>query len=477
MRRGKDKMDVEGESQNYKNKYVVLSVTTLAQLMAAIDATIVFLAVPSMGRYFTANASYMTIFVVSYIIATTALLLPTGAIGQRYGRKSPFLLGFTVFALSSLAIAFSPSILWAIIFRAIEGVGAALMLTMAIPLLLNAFPPEERGKAVGISSTSWSIGALLGPIVGGFLVSLAWQYIFLINVPIGFAGLILGIKRIPAEKGLTTVKINKVNVVGFLLFLVPLVIGIAFLNIYWIILSAVMLPVFIFTQRGHPLVPVELLSNRKYYPIVTAAAMQGISFMGVLYVLSVFLQSDLGMSSVRAGLAVAPFPAASIIGTPLGGYLLDRFKRGGSLMIFSLTLQGVSIIAVSALLNNLHSLMLPLVFAGLGGSIFWSVSTTMSVDVSGNIYRNMASGTLFTVRNGALIVGIALLPVFISLFSGNSSGSLFIFGTAESLFEPARGYLVFLGALPIASSILIVLTRKRLESSKMKKESEAESAA
>lgn len=470
-------MNGEEQKQDYKNKYVVLSVTTLAQLMAAIDATIVFLAVPSMGRYFSANASFMTMFVVSYIIATTALLLPTGAVGQRYGRKTPFLLGFAVFALSSFAIAFSPNILWAIIFRAVEGVGAALMLTMAIPLLLNAFPPEERGKAVGISSTSWSIGALMGPIVGGFLVSLAWQYIFLINVPIGFAGLVLGIKRIPAEKGLTSVKVNKVNVVGFLLFLVPLVIGIAFLNIYWIILSAVMLPVFIFTQRGRPLVPVELLANRKYYPIVTAAAMQGISFMGVLYVLSVFLQSDLGMSSVSAGLAVAPFPAASIIGTPLGGYLLDRLKKGGSLMFFSLALQGVSILIIAFMLKDFHTLIIPLVLAGLGGSIFWSVSTTMSVDVSGNKYRNMASGTLFTVRNGALIVGIALLPVFISFLSGNSSGSLLIFGTSESIFDPVRAYLVFLGALPVLSSILIGSTRKRWDSLRRKKGAEAESTA
>ena len=88
--------------------------TNLAQLMAAIDATIVFLAVPSVGKYFHTNAAYMTIFVVAYIISATALLLPSGAIGQRFGRRKPFLFGFVVFSLSSLAIVFSPTILWAI---------------------------------------------------------------------------------------------------------------------------------------------------------------------------------------------------------------------------------------------------------------------------------------------------------------------------------------------------------------------------
>ncbi len=469
-------MREEGKGPSYGNKYVVLSVTTLAQLMAAIDATIVFLAVPSMGRYFHTNASYMTMFVVAYIIATTSLLLPSGAIGQKLGRKFPFLLGFTVFALSSLAIAFSPTILWAIVFRAVEGAGAALMLTLAIPLLLKAFPPEERGKAVGISSTSWSIGALLGPIVGGYLVSFAWQYIFLINVPIGFAGLALGLKRIPKEEGLSTVNIRKINVVGFLLFLVPLVVGISFLNVYWIIGAAVMLPVFIVTQRGHPLVPVELFYNKKYYPIILAAALQGISFMGVLYVLSVFFQSDLGFTSVEAGLAIAPFPAASILGTPIGGFLLDRLKKGGSLMIFSLALQGISILVIAFMLRNLADMIIPLIAAGFGGSIFWSVSTTLSVDVSGDKYRNMASGTLFTIRNGALIVGIALLPVFISFFSGPSSGTLLIFGTSTSIFNPVHAYMIFLGALPICSSLIVGIARKRWDAVSDKRGIEAEGA-
>lgn len=433
----------------------MLSVTTLAQLMAAIDATIVFLAVPSMGRYFHTNASYMTMVVVAYIIATTSMLIPSGAIGQRFGRRGPFLWGFVIFALSSLAIVFSPNIFWAVAFRAIEGMGAALMLTLGIPILLKSFPPEQRGKAVGMSSTSWSIGALLGPIIGGYLVSFAWQYIFLINVPIGFIALILGLKRIPKESGLSTVKINKINVAGFLLFLVPLVIGISFLNIYWLIAAVASFPVFLLAQRGKPLVPAELLTNRKYYPIILSAAMQGIGFMGILYVLSVYFQSDLGLSSIAAGLAVSAFPAASILGTPAGGYLLDKTNRGGLLMFITMVLQGVSLLSIIFVLKNLTDMIIPLFIAGFGGSVFWSVSTTMSVDVAGDKFRNMASGTLFTVRNGALIVGIALLPVFISLYSpASASGTLLIFGTNSSIYEAVRNYVIFLSALSLVGAAI-----------------------
>lgn len=454
---------------NYRNKYIILSVTTLAQLMAAIDATIVFLAVPSMGRYFHTNASYMTMFVVAYIISTTALLLPSGTIGQKFGRKRPFLIGFLVFAFSSLAIAFAPDILWAILFRAIEGVGAALMLTLAIPLLLNSFPPEERGKAVGISSTSWSIGALAGPLLGGYLVLFAWQYIFLINVPIGIIGFLLGLERIPGERSNLIAKINKINVAGFLLFLVPLVIGISFLNIFWIIASVIMLPVFILTQKGHSLIPVQLLTNREYYPVVVSAALQGISFMGVLYVLSVFFQTDLDLSSLQAGIAVAPFTATSIIGTPIGGHLLDRTGKGGSIIVFSLLLQGAAVLSMAFLLQSTVSLIIPMIIAGFGGSVFWSVSTTLGIDVAGDRYRNMASGTLFTVRNGALIIGIALLPLFISFFSGSSTGSLLIFGRGINLLGPVHAYLILLGLLPLISSGLIASTKGRWDKPSLKK--------
>lgn len=470
--------EAENGNQSYRNKYFILSVTTLAQLMAAIDATIVFLAVPSMGKYFHTNASYMTIFVVAYIISATALLLPSGAIGQRFGRRKPFLFGFVVFSLSSLAIVFSPTILWAIFLRAIEGAGAALMLTLAIPLLLRAFPPEERGKAVGISSTSWSIGALLGPLLGGYLVSLGWQYIFLINVPIGFTGFLLGLKRIPGEASNHSAKIKKFNVFGFLVFLVPMVMGISFLNIYWIIGSFVMLPLFYFSQKGHPMVPVQLLNNRKFYPILISAALQGISFMGVLYVLSVFFQTDLGLTPIAAGLAVAPFPAASIIGTPMGGYLLDRTGRGGTLLTLSLVLQGFAVLYMAFSLNSTYDIILPLVLAGLGGSIFWSISTTLGVDVSGDRFRNIASGTLFTVRNGALIVGISLLPVFISYFTASGSpGSLLIFGHSVSLYGPVHAYMILLGALPLASSVLIAATIMRWERETELKSREVEDAS
>lgn len=446
---------------NYKDKYVVLSVTTLAQLMAAIDATIVFLAVPSMGVYFNTNVSYMTMFVVAYIISTTALMMPLGAIGQRYGRRRPFLLGFIVFAGSSLAIVFSPTILTAILFRAIEGAGAAMMLTLAIPLLLKAFPPEERGRAVGISSASWSIGALLGPLLGGYLVSFSWQYIFLINVPIGIAGFSMGLKRIPLESSNPLSTIKKINVLGFLIFMVPLVVGIAFLNLYVLIFSAIMFPVLLMSQRGHPLVPVELITNRKYYPILVSAALQGLSFMGVLYILSVYLQTNLGLSPMAAGLALTPFPVASIVGTPIGGHLLDRTGKGGTLLISSLMMLGLAILSIAFLLQSVLDLIIPLIFAGFGGSIFWAVSTTLGVDVAGDHFRNMASGTLLTVRNAVLIVGIALFPLFINFFSHSFAGNILGFAHRMNIFSSVHAYLILLGMTPLVGAALIATTRKR----------------
>src|SRR5579875_3232645 len=110
----------------------------------------------------------------------------------------------------------------AVIFRAVEGIGGGIMGTEGIPILLSAFPASEHGKAIGINSIAWSIGALVGPVLGGLLVTFDWRYIFLINIPIGLIAIILGLSNIPADSGDTLAKINLSNVIGFLLFIVPL---------------------------------------------------------------------------------------------------------------------------------------------------------------------------------------------------------------------------------------------------------------
>ena len=433
------------------NKYSVLSVTTLGSLMAAVDSTIVFLAVPAMARYFRTGVSLLTLVIVMYIVTQTAMMIPSGTIGNRLGMKRIYLLGFGIFSASSLIIALSPDISFAIFFRGVEGIGAGILGTLGFPILLRSFPFEERGKAIGINSVSWSVGALIGPLLGGFLVTYDWRYIFLINVPIGIAGLILGISRIPKDTGDRNVRLRPANFLTFLVFIIFVVMGISLLNYYYLLAGALMFVPFYIAEKRNPLIPPKLLRNRSYYPIVMASGLQGIGFFGTIYVLSVYFQSDLGVSPIIAGILVAGYPVASIIANPLGGSLLDRSGRGSSLLVIGLVLQGIGIMVAAFILPHRYILTVPLFVAGFGGSIYWAVSTTLGVDAAGREFRAMASGTLYTIRNLSLALGISLLPVFLDLFSSSSSSSVLILSSHVNMGTAAEYYLIFIAVASFAS--------------------------
>lgn len=451
------------------NKYAVLSVTTLGAMMAAIDSTIVFLALPDIGDHFAIGVDYLSLIVVMYLVATTTMMIPSVGLARRFGKKRLYLLGFLLFTVSSFLIVISPNILSVVVFRSLEGCGAGIMSSLGIPILMDAFEKGERGRAVGISSVSWSIGTLVGPVLGGLLVTYDWRYIFLINVPIGIAALVLGKERIPTDTEDKKQRIAVGNLAGFLVFVIPLVIGISFLNTYWLLAVALLSPIFLFTQARDPIVTRELLRNRSYMLILSSTALQALAFFGVLYALSIYFQNDLGMSPLLAGFALASYPVASMIASPLGGYLLDKTRRGAAIMISGVLLQGISIIIAALLLHNVQFVSLMLFLAGFGGSLYWSASTTVGIDVGPPWLRSAASGTMFTFRNIALIVGLAMLPVFITAADQTAVGSsLLILGKNINVVSAISNYILFTGLLSILAAVLIVpyhfsLKRKELD--------------
>lgn len=440
-----------------ESKYSVLSVTTLGALMAAIDSTIVFLALPDLGAYFHVGIEYLSLVIVMYLIATTALMIPSVGLANRFGKKRVYLLGFGLFTVSSFLIVVSPDILAVVALRAVEGAGAGIMASLGIPILMDAFGSGERGKAVGINSISWAIGTLVGPVLGGILVTLDWRYIFLINVPIGMAAMALGLERLPASEGNREQRVATANLAGFLLIIVPLVVGISFLSPYWLLGAAALAPVFLFTQRRQPIIPRELLRNRRYMLILGSTSFQALAFFGVLYALSIYFQNDLGMAPLVAGVALSSYPVASIVANPLGGYLLDKSGRGSLIMGAGVVLQGVSMMLVAFLLNDIPGVSLMLLLAGFGGSLYWAASTTLGIDIGAPRLRPAASGTLFTFRNIALVVGLALLPLFIAATSPSAARSgLLILDQNIDIARAVGTYVFFTGVLSMVAAALII---------------------
>ncbi len=438
-----------------EKKYRVLAVTTLSALMAALDSTIVYLALPAMGRTLDSGISYLTLIVVSYIISSTIMLIPSMEIIKRFGNKNFYILGFTIFVLSSFIISISFNITMVVLFRFIEGIGAGIMASSDIPIILNAFPGNERGKAIGINSVAWSMGTLIGPVVGGLLVLYSWRYIFLLNVPVGIVAIILAIKIIEKDRS-TKSDINITPSLSMAAFLIPLIIGISFINIKYIIIALIIFPLFIYIQYRKPLIDRELLKNRQFMFILIASFLEAFAFFSVLYALSLYFESDLRINSFSAGLILFTYPLGSIISSPLGGILFDRFKKSVIIMISGALMEVIPILFIAIYLKYIPYLLF---ISGFGGSLFWAPSTTLVIDALGKRYRNQANNSMFILRDIGLIMSISLLPLFIMYYSKVkvSIGSIFLDNISINIRSAVSSYLIFSALFSLSSIIFVIL--------------------
>src|SRR5512143_1781810 len=174
-------------------KWIVLSVTTIGALMAAIDSTIVILGLPDMMVKLHADLVEMIWVIMAYILVSTVFLLTFGRVADIFGRVRMYNLGFVVFTIGSALCGFSTSAGQLIFFRLIQGSGAAMMVVNSVAIITEVFPPNERGKALGINAITFSFGGVAGPVLGGLILTLAdWRWIFFINVPVGLFGAIWG---------------------------------------------------------------------------------------------------------------------------------------------------------------------------------------------------------------------------------------------------------------------------------------------
>ena len=435
------------------HKYGILAVTTLSTLMAAIDSTIVYLALPAMGETFHSGISYLTIVVSAYLISTTVMLVPAIEITKRIGNRNFYIIGFSVFTISSLIIAVYLNIFSVIVFRFTEGIGAGIMTSSDIPIILGAFKRGERGKAIGLNSIAWSIGTVTGPVLGGFLVAINWRYIFLINVPIGLVAIYSGFRIIKNDRPVK-LPLKYRSALSMAIFIVPLVLGIALINVYYLIVAVGVFPLFIYIQIKNPLIERRLLRNIRFSLITIASFLESFVFFSVLFALSLYFESDLGIGSIETGLLIMTYPLASIVSSPIGGMLYDRYPNSEAIMAAGALLECVPVIFIALYLRFIPELLF---IAGFGGSMFWAPSTTMITDSLGERYRVQANNSMFIMRDMGIIISISILPLFIMYFSkiNVSLGDIFIARVMVNISAGVTAYLLFTSIISLSSLIFI----------------------
>src|SRR6266540_74832 len=319
----------------------VLALTAVASFMVALDALVVATALSTIRLDLGASIEELEWTVNAYTLSFAVLLMTGAALGDRFGRRRLFVTGLLLFVAASAACALSSTMGALIAARAIQGCGAALVMPLAVTQVSLAFPPEQRGKALGIFSGVTGLGVLAGPVVGGAITGgLAWQWIFWLNVPIGLLVMPLVFRRIQESFGPRTA----LDIGGLLL-----ITGAA-LGVMWglvrgnqagwgslevvITLTAGFLLALAFVgweRRARvPMLPLRFFRSRDFSAGNAAGFLFFASLYGSAFFLAQFLQTALGYGPLGAGLRLLPWTAVLFVSAPLAGVLINSPPRSSS---------------------------------------------------------------------------------------------------------------------------------------------------
>lgn len=322
---------------------LVLLVVSVAVFLSSLDLVIVNIAFPSLARSFDTTPASLSWVLNGYTIGFAALLAPAGRTADRIGRKRVFLAGLAVFTLSSLGCATAWSVDALVAFRVLQSTGAAMAMATSLALLLHSFPPARRARAIGVWSAMGGVAASLGPPVGGLLLGASWRWIFLVNVPVGIAALVLGSRVLPESRDETETR--RPDLIGTVL----LVVGVGLLALALVeapdrgwtsastvvrLLAVVLLVGGVVLRAARvprglvPVLPLPLFRSRPFALACLAITLFMAAFGAMLLGNVLWLTGGWGLTPLRAGFFLVPGPLfAAMLAVP-GGRLGARYGCG-----------------------------------------------------------------------------------------------------------------------------------------------------
>jgi EmrB/QacA subfamily drug resistance transporter len=451
------------------NPWAVLVVVSLGFFMTLLDLTIVNIAIPNMILKLHATLDDVLWVLNAYALVLAVLVITAGRLGDLRGPRTMFVAGIIVFTAASAACGFAPGPGWLIGFRAVQGLGAAMLMPQTLALVTMVFPPERRGAAFGIWGAVAGLATIAGPTLGGLLVTaFDWRWIFFVNLPIGIAVLAVTFYIIPDLRPGRTHRLDFLGValasLGLLGICYGLVEGqrydwgtiVSFVSIPLVIgAGVVLLAVFFLVQKrgqaGEPLIPFALFRDRNFTLMNWVSGTLSVGMLGIFLPFTIYLQDALGFSALKAGLTMAPSSLVMIIVAPFLGRLTD--KIGGKYILMSgLTLFGAGMgwaVLVAGPSSSWQDFLAPLIVAGLGmGATFAPMTTTAMRNVQPQM-AGAASGVLNTVRQVGSVIGTASVG---ALLENRLVASLTSQATSSSAGLPPQVRATFIGGFRQAAS-------------------------
>ncbi|CAM2771136.1 DHA2 family efflux MFS transporter permease subunit [Prescottella defluvii] len=394
----------------------------LGFFMILVDSTIVAVANPVITAELGADVNAVIWVTSAYLLAYAVPLLVTGRLGDRFGPKNMYLIGLVVFTLASLWCGLAGGIEMLIVARVFQGLGAAMMTPQTMAVITRIFPPDKRGAAMGLWGSVAGVATLVGPILGGVLVdNLGWEWIFIVNVPVGVVAFVLAWRLVPV---LPTSN-HKFDLVGVALSAIGLfciVFGLQEGNSYdwdartWVLIGVgvVFMIAFVWWQkvnRNEPLVPLGLFRDRNFSVANLGIMAMGFSITAVMLPFMYYAQSVTGLSPTQSALLMAPMAIVTGILAPFVGKLVDRahprFIAGPGFLVFALATAWLATRLTPT--TPIWQILLPMAVIGASNAFIWApVSATATRNLP-MAHVGAGSGVYNTTRQVGAVLGSAAM--------------------------------------------------------------------
>ncbi|MEU3841666.1 MFS transporter [Streptomyces sp. NPDC028635] len=427
-----------------------LVITSVAGFMAALDNLVVTTALPSIREDLGGGLGDLEWTVSAYTLTFAVLLMFGAALGDRFGRRRLFQVGVTVFTVASAAAAMAPGIGALIAARAVQGVGAAIMMPLTLTLLTAAVPAAKRGMAYGIWGAVNGLAVASGPLIGGSLTEhISWHWIFWLNVPLGIALLPLARLRLAESYG-TGAPLDAPGTLlasgGLFGIVYGLVRGPAdgwtsSLVLLGLIAGGALLAGFVLhgTRAKNPMLPMRLFRSRAFSGINAASMLMFLGMFGSIFLLSQYMQGVLGYSPTEAGLRMLPWTGMPMLVAPVAGILADRVG-GRPVVAVGLFLQaaGLGYLAAASTDHASYASQLPgLILSGIGMALFFAPASHLVMSSVRATEQGIASGANNALREVGGALGIAVMSSIFSAQGGYESAQSFVDGLRPAVFTGA----------------------------------------
>lgn len=448
----------------HQRRWLILFSVVIVTFMCCLDASIVNVTLPVISKDLHVSMSSVQWAITTYLLVISGLILTFGRLGDLKGKSKMLRVGIIIFTIGSLLCGISTNITFLIISRGIQGLGAACAMSSGQGIITSVFTPKERGKALGLSGLVVALGTMVGPALGGIISQYKWEYIFLINIPIGIVASYLSFKVLP-DIETTTKPEEKLDFVGtslFIITIVSLILSITegsiygYSNIYVIIgyiIAIVGFTLFIISQKkiSSPLLDFSIFQNHLFSKGLFTSFLLFTAISSYTILLPFYYEEVREISPGISGLLMIVFPIVVSITAPISGHLSDRIRRDLFPFIgLILSAIGFYLLSTLTLMTSIHLILFYLVILGIGNGLVQAPINTIVMSSVKKDKLGIAGSMNGLVRNLGMICGITLAT---SLLYDLMSRKL---GYTVKGFIPGKGN-IFVNSMDIINLISAII--------------------